>query len=124
MPLPIRPLATLPHQSDTSNQVSTASLPQAPHNFCPTAQGLPLIPKVVRVQRHLLADDPIGDVDDSETWTFAHIIREYIDPETHLKMLRLRYVDDNEEDVYEGAVHRHMRVRPPRSQKPHKSQAS
>jgi hypothetical protein len=102
-------------------QVS-APIPLGPHVPSPASQGGATLPKVVRVQRLLLADDTGVDIEQLENWSLAHVLREYIDPGTKMKMLCLRYANDEDDDVCEGAVHRPLRVRPPKPKKPYPHQ--
>jgi hypothetical protein len=110
-----------PLRIDKLIQVSTP-IPLGPHVPSPASQGGATLPEVVRVQRLFLADDTGVDIEQLENWSLAHVLREYIDPGTKMKMLRLRYANDEEDDVCEGAVHRPLRVQPPKPKKPYPHQ--
>jgi hypothetical protein len=100
------------------HQVSSALFPPLPNLRCHGKQGEPRVPEVVRVQRLLLEDNPLPNSPDIETWNFAHILNEYVSPESNMKMLQLRFANDDKEDVMEGAVYRLFQVKQRRPQKP------
>jgi hypothetical protein len=79
-------------------QVS-ASIPVGPYIPSHSSQGRPTVLEVVRVQRLLLVDDTGQDIEQLETWSLAHVLWEYIDPAIKMKMLHLRYANDEEDDV-------------------------
>jgi hypothetical protein len=116
-PMPL-PTQTPPLRIERTSQVS-APIPARPHIPRHASHGVAPVPEVVRVQRLLLGEDTSVDIDQLENWSLTHVVHEYIDPATQLKMLRLRYENDEGDDVCEGAVHRPLRIRPPRPKKPH-----
>ena len=93
--------------ASSSSSRLQVSFPSMPPRSCPTSSSqTPKIPKVVRMQRLLLQEEILDDNEDLETWILAHLIHEYINPMTKEKMLRLRYGNEEEEDVCQGGVHR------------------
>jgi hypothetical protein len=74
-------------------------LPTSPHLHHPAPHKRPHVPEVVRIQRQLLSEEAEVNLDDLEMWNFTHVVREFIDPESKMKMLRLRFSDDVEEDI-------------------------
>lgn len=73
---------------------------------CNILQTLSSTPKVVRVQRNLLREGICFSSEDMDKWTVAHVMEDRTHPTTKQKILRLKYADEDEEDVLQGAVDR------------------
>jgi hypothetical protein len=66
----------------------------------------------VRCQLRLLQDNIPDECNNLETWTVGHILSENIDPICKKKMLQIRYLMREEENICNGAVHRPLVAQP------------
>jgi hypothetical protein len=68
-------------------------------------------PHLVRVRRLLLVEDVPDDNPDLETWSVGNVISEHTNRCTDERVLRIRFMNGDEQDVCQCAVHRlHARI--------------
>ena len=64
------------------------------------------------VQRKLIIDGDVKkDSKDFETWSTTHVLRECTNPTRKVKMLIVRFEDDEEEEIYQRIVHMPCRTK-------------